>query len=162
MSTDMKRSQIAHFLLTDDDPSDVWSLIADGIPSSQVNANPETTTEAYVDQDNASTFVERYAPTLPIEGRAKKGDAVFDYVYALWKARATGSDAEAYILEVDYSVAPVSTDQYPAQKQKVSIQVDNPPGGEGGRTARISYTINFMGDPVDGLYDVSTGAFTAS
>lgn len=162
MSTDIMRNDVAHFLLTATSPSDVWSLIGDGITSGAVNANPEVTSETYIHQASGSATLDRYAPTLPFSGKCKKGDAAFDYVNGLWKTRAVGSNARTYILEVDYYETPVSTDQYPARKQGVIVAIDNPPGGDGGQVAQISYTLHYDGDPVAGLYDVSAGTFTPS
>lgn len=160
MATDIMRHQVAHFLLTDDDPSDVWSLIGDGITEGSVNGNPEVTSETYIHQSGASATLDRYAPTLPFSGKCKKGDAVFDYINNLWKTRAIGSDAESAVLEVDLYETPVSTDQYPARRNTVIVAVDTPPGGAGGQAAQISYTLHYSGDPIPGTYDVSASTFT--
>lgn len=162
MSTNVLRKDVAHFLLTATSPSDVWSRIGDGITDATINANPEKTTEAYIHESNATTTLERYAPNMPVTGKAKYGDAVFNYILNLWNTRAVGTAAETYILNVEYFKTPVSTDQYPAQKQKVVISIDTPPGGAGGATAQIGYTIDYIGDPTNGLYDVSAGTFTPS
>jgi hypothetical protein len=160
MSTDIMRNQVAHFLLTDTSPSDVWSIIGDGITSGAVSGNPEITSETYINQAGATPTLDRYAPTMPVEGKCKLGDAAFDFINNLWKTRAIGTAAETYVLEVDLYATPTSTDNYTARKQKVVVAVDTPPGGDGGQVARISYTLHFVGDPTAGTYDVSTGAFT--
>lgn len=154
---DIYLDEVAQFILTSTGP-DVWSRIGEGISSAVTNGNPESKTVKYIHQRSSSTRIESYAPTLPISGECKYGDAAFDYVLNLWNTRAVGTAAETYLLTVELYKTPVSTDQYPAHKQKCSIQVDNPPGGEG-TIASISYTINFIGDQTNGLYDVSAGTF---
>lgn len=155
----IKRSQVQSFLLTDDSP-ETWSLIGSGVSTGTINYNPETSSETNIHEDNATIEVERYAPTFPVEAKAIKGNAVFDFIDAMRKSRATLTDAHAYLMNVELYETPVSTDQYPAEKQLVSIQIDSF-GGDGGVVNRISYTINYIGDPVRGKYDVSAGTFTA-
>ena len=155
--TTIKRSQYATFLRTGTGP-DVWSLIGSGVVAGTVNMNPDVTTETYVHEDGATTTIDHYAPVMPIEQTAIEGNPVFDFVNNLYKTRAVGSAAETYILQVELYKSPVSTDQYPAKKQKVSIQIDSF-GGDGGKAPKINYTINYIGDPVAGLYDVSAGSF---
>lgn len=157
----IKRSQVKTFLQTATSPSVVLSLIGDGVTTGTINYNPEVTSETYIHKDSGTSIVERYAPTLPVEATAINGDAVFEYIDNLRKTRATLDNAETYIVNVWLYETPASTDQYPAEKQAVSIQIDSF-GGDGGVAAKINYTINFIGDPVVGVYDVSEGTFTAS
>jgi len=155
----VKRSQVQSFLLTSNTP-ETWSLIGNGVTTGTINYNPETSSETYINQDSGTTEVEKYAPNLPVESVAIKGNAAFDFVDALRKSRATLDAAHAYLMNVWLYETPANTDQYPAEKQEISIQIDSF-GGDGGVATRINYTINFIGDPVTGKYDVSLGTFTA-
>lgn len=158
--TKVKRSQVQSFLQTATSPSVVLSLIGSGVTTGTINYNPETSNETYIHEDGATIDVERYAPNLPIEASCVNGDAVFEYIDNLRKTRATLNDARTYLVNVWMYETPTDTDKYPAEKQEVSIQIDSF-GGDGGVTTKINYTINFIGDPVVGKYDVSDGAFTA-
>ena len=155
----IKRSQVQTFLNTTPASTDTWSLIGEGVVTGTINYNPEVTTETYVHEDGATTSVERYAPNYPVEATAINGDAVFEFIDGLRKSRATLTDAETEILNVWLYETPTSTDQYPCEKQAVSIQIDSF-GGDGGVATKINYTINFIGDPVVGVYDVSANSFT--
>lgn len=155
----IKRSQVQTFLNTTPASTDTWSLIGEGVVTGTINYNPEVTTETYVHEDGATTSVERYAPNYPVEATAINGDAVFEFIDGLRKSRATLTDAETEILNVWLYETPASTDQYPCEKQAVSIQIDSF-GGDGGVATKINYTINFIGDPVVGVYDVSANSFT--
>ena len=156
----IKRSQVQSFLQTASSPSIVLSLIGSGVTTGTINYNPETSSETYIHEEGATVDVERYAPNLPVEASCVNGDAVFEYIDNLRKTRATLNDARTYLVNVWMYATPTSTDKYPAERQEVSIQIDSF-GGDGGVATKINYTINFIGDPVVGKYDVSDGAFTA-
>ena len=156
----IKRSQVQSFLQTASSPSIVLSLIGSGVTTGTINYNPETSSETYIHEEGATIDVERYAPNLPVEASCVNGDAVFEYIDNLRKTRATLNDARTYLVNVWMYETPTSTDEYPAERQEVSIQIDSF-GGDGGVATKINYTINFIGDPVVGKYDVSDGAFTA-
>lgn len=154
----VKRSEFAIFLDITPATTPTWSRVGDGVTTGLVNYNPEVTTETYIHQDTATTTVERYAPNMPIEAQCINGDAVFELVDNLRRTRAIGTAAETDMLMVYLYETPVSTDQYPAELQPVSIQIDSF-GGDGGVINRINFTINFRGNPTTGLYDVGAGTF---
>ena len=158
--TKIKRSQVQSFLQTATSPSVVLSRIGDGVTTGTINYNPETSSETYIHENGATTDVEKYAPTLPVEATCVAGDAVFEFIDGLRKSRAVLDAARTYLVNVWLYETPSNTDQYPAEKQEVSIQIDSF-GGDGGVANKINYTINFIGDPVTGKYDVSDGTFTA-
>lgn len=155
----VKRSEFRSFLDTTPSAAATWSLIGDGVTTGTVNYNPENTTETYIHEDTATTTLERYAPTFPLEAQCVNGDAVFEFIDNLRRTRAVGSDAETDMLLVYLYETPVSTDQYPAELQPVTIQIDSF-GGDGGVTNRINFTIGFRGSPTLGTYDVSDNSFT--
>lgn len=158
--TKIKRSQVQSFLQTATSPSVVLSRIGDGVTTGTINYNPETSSETYIHENGATIDVEKYAPTLPVEATCVAGDAVFEFIDGLRKSRAVLDAARTYLVNVWLYETPSNTDQYPAEKQEVSIQIDSF-GGDGGVANKINYTINFIGDPVTGKYDVSDGTFTA-
>lgn len=160
MATDIKRSEFKTFMNTTPTATETWNLVGDGVTTGTVNMNPQTTEETFIHQDGASISIDRYAPTYPLEGKAKKGDAVFDFVDGLRKSRATLTDAETQIVNVWLYESPTGG-AYPAEKQNVSIQIDSW-GGDGGQATRINYTINYIGDPVLGTFNPTTKTFTAS
>lgn len=156
----IKRSQVRTFINIMPGGTADYALINEGVTSGKIEYNPKTSEETYIAEDNASIAVESYAPTLPIEASAVAGDEVFDFIDGLRIARATLADAETDIVNVWMYKTPAGS-EYPAEKQAVSIQIDDF-GGEGGESAKINYTINFNGNPVAGTFNVSTFAFTPS
>ena len=157
MGTKVKRSQFKTFLNTGTIQSPVWSLIAGGVSTGKIAYNPKTTEETYIDADSATIAVDSYAPVLAFEGTAITGNAVFDYLDILRKARSILSSAETEICNVWLYMAPYGY-LYQAEKQSVGIQIDDF-GGDGGAVTKINYTINFLGTPVSGDFDIDAVEF---
>ena len=156
--TKIKRSKFALFINTTPLSTATYKLIGTGFTTASINYNPEITKEAYINQDNKTATLENYSPEIPIEGQAINEEAVFEFIDNLRRTRAAGTLAETDILMVYLYETPVTTDQYPAEKQPVAIAIDNY-GGDGAVTLRHGFTIHFKGDPTLGLYDVSANTF---
>lgn len=156
----IKRSEVMTFLNTTPDSTATYSLIGEGVTSGAIAYNPKTTEETYIHEDSATITIESYAPNLPVESTAVSGDAVFEFIDSLRVARAVLSDAETDIVNV-WAYESGGPTAYPAEKQVVSIQIDEF-GGDGGQAAKINYTINFVGDPIPGTFNTSTSTFTPS
>lgn len=153
----IKRSLIGSFLNTGTVLSPTWSLISAGVPSGTIEMNPQVVTETYIGDDNATIAVEGYAPTIAVDSTAIAGDEVYDWMDALRKGRDLLEDAETELVNVWKYETP-ALGYYHAEKQNVSIQCDSF-GGEGGKAAKLAYTINYIGDPVRGFYNPTEEEF---
>lgn len=158
MSTTVKRSSFATFLDINPGGTADYVMIGDGITTATINYNPQTLEETYINQDNGTIEVQSYRPNLPIEATAKKGDDAFDFIDALRKSRAILDAAKSSIVNVWLYETPTG-DSYPAEKQAVSIQIDSF-GGDGGAATKINYTINFVGAPTLGNFDIVSKTFS--
>lgn len=156
----IKRSQVQSFINTTPSAAATYELIGDGVVTGTINYNPQTSEETYIHEDSATIAVESYAPTMPVEATAVSGDAVFEFIDTLRRNRAVLADAETDIVNV-WMYESGGPAAYPAEKQTVSIQIDDF-GGDGGQAVKINYTINFVGAPVVGTFNATTKAFTAS
>ncbi len=154
----VKRSQIATFLNTTPSTTPTYGLIGEGVTSGKIDYGPETSDETYIHQDSGATEVESYKPKMPVEATAINGDSVFEFVDSLRKNRAVLDAAHTDIVNV-WLYETATAGEYPAEKQEVSIQIDDF-GGDGGKAAKISYTINYVGDPVKGTFDPALLEFT--
>ncbi|RJQ42813.1 MAG: hypothetical protein C4545_04040 [Anaerolineaceae bacterium] len=154
----IKRSEFKTFLNISATGTADYALLGDGVTSASINYNPQTTEETYIHQDSGVTEVESYRPTMPVEATAIAGDEVFDYVDGIRQNRAVLDAAKTDIVNVWLYETP-TLNEYPAEKQNVSIQIDEF-GGEGGASAKINFTINFIGDPVKGTFNPTTREFT--
>lgn len=155
----IKRSLFAIFMNTTPSETATYARMGQGITSHKVDYNPETSDETYVSEDSGTTDVESYKPTIPTQQTAIKGDEVFDYVDGLRKKRAVMGDARTDIVMVNLYEEP-SGGAYPAEKNEASIQIDDF-GGDGGKSVEVNYTVNMVGDPIQGTFDPTTKTFTA-
>lgn len=158
MTAKIKRSEFATFMNTTPSTTATYKLIGDGVKTSKINYNPKTTEETYIHQDSATISIDSYAPVMPIESTAKTGDDVFEYIDTLRKARAVLADAETDVVNV-WLYETATLGEYPAEKQSVSIQIDDF-GGDGGAAATINYTVNYIGDAVLGTFNPTSKVFT--
>lgn len=156
----IKRSQVMTFMNTTPSAAATYSLIGEGVTGGSIAYNPQVEEETYIHQDSATVTVESYSPKLSLEASAVAGDAVFEFIDSLRVARAVLASAQTDIVNV-WAYETGGPAAYPAEKQNVSIQIDEF-GGEGGKSVKINYTVNFIGDPVVGTFNASTKAFTAS
>ena len=156
----VKRSEFATYLNIGTIATPDWALLGDGITSASISYNPQTSEEVYIHQDSGTVEVESYKPNMPIEAICKDGDEAWEYLDTMRKARATLSDAVTEIVNVWLYETP-TTGAYPAEKQGVSIQFDEF-GGDGGSSNKMSFTINYQGDPTVGTFNPTTSTWTAS
>ena len=145
----IKRSLFATFInTTPGTETETWVRMGKGITSQNISYNPNVTTEQYIDEDNATSSVDSYAPSLDGTQTCYKGDPVFEYIDGLRKARAVGSALETQVLFV-YLYANALQGHYEAEKNNCVIQLGEY-GGDGGGNITMTYTIGLNGDPVIG------------
>ena len=158
-STKIKRSQIATYVnITPSSSAASYKLLGLGVVTGKVNMNPKTTEETYINEDSANISIDSYAPTLPVEMTAFEGDDVFNFVDALRINRAVLDDAETDIVNV-FLYQTSSSGKYPAEKQDVSIAIDDF-GGDGGKPAKVNFTFNYMGNASAGSFNVTSKSFS--
>lgn len=154
----IKRSLFATFInTTPGDTPETWARMGKGITSQNISYNPNVTTEQYIDEDNAVSSVDSYAPSLDGSQTCYKGEPVFEYIDGLRQARAVGSALETEVLFV-YMYAGESG-SFKAEKNKCVIQLGEY-GGDGGGNVTMTYTIGLNGDPVVGTASVTSGKVT--
>ena len=162
MATLLKRSQIQAFLNTagKSEPA-TYKIVGNYMPSGSYDYNPQSTTETYIVNDNATTTLDSYQIAFDGEMKCAKGDAVFDYIDGLRYNVAVGDDAVSEVVLVD-TYETKTSGQYRAQKFACTVSI-NSFGGDGGQTPTISFNIAVNGDPVQGTATISDGtcSFTA-
>jgi hypothetical protein len=150
----VKRSEFKTFLNTGTTGTPIWSLLGEGITTGEISYNPETSNEVYIHQDTGNTNVESYKPTMPVEATHISDNAALEWIDTVLSAAET-EICNVWLYEIPTGGA------YPAEKQAVSVQFDSY-GGEGGQSAKIKFTLNYLGDPVVGTFNPTTSTFVAS
>lgn len=163
MATLIKRSQIQAFLNTaGKGEAPTYKIVGNYMPTGAYDYNPQTTTETYIVNDNATSTLDSYQIAFDGEMKCAKGDAVFDYIDGLRYTVAVGDDAVSEVVLVDTYEQKGSSGGYRAQKFACTVSI-NSFGGDGGQIATISFNIAVNGDPVQGTATISAGtcSFTA-
>ena len=160
MATLIKRSQIQAFLNTAGKSAEpTYKIVGNYMPSGSYDYNPQSTTETYIVNDNATSTLDSYQIAFDGEMKCAKGDAVFDYIDGLRYNVAVGDDAVSEVVLVDTYEQKGSSGGYRAQKFACAVSV-NSFGGDGGQTPTISFNIAVNGDPVQGTATISAGTCT--
>lgn len=155
-----KRSAFMLFLDTSETSgTEKYEQVGDGVTELTISYNPQTTTEQYINQDNANTEITGYQPNAPVTSQVVKEDPAFKYINTMRKKLPTMSGAYSNVVMVDI-FDKVTGENYPATKQPVSIQIDSY-GGAAADPLSISYTLNWRGNGIDGTFNPSTKTFTA-
>ena len=154
----IKRSLFATFINTTPGEDETWVRMGKGITSQKISYNPNVTTEQYIDEDNAYSSVDSYAPSLDGTQTCYKGEPVFEFIDGLRKSRAVGSALETQVLFVYLYDG---TESYKAEKNNCVIQLGEY-GGDGGGNVQMTYTVGLNGNPEVGTATVTDGnvAFT--
>lgn len=154
----IKRSLFATFINTaPGSESPVWAKMGKGITSQKISYNPNVTTEQYIDEDNAYSSVDSYAPSLDGQQTCYKGEPVFEYIEGLRQKRAVGTDLETEVLFV--YLYDGEGNAYKAEKNACVIQLGDY-GGDGGGSVQLTYTIGLNGDPEQGTATIADGGVT--
>lgn len=157
----VKRTEIMAFLnTTPSETAETFKIVGNGMTSGSYSYEASETNETYIVDDNATTIIDSYALSLDGEMKCIFGDAVFDYINALRRKMATGTDAVTTVLLVDkYDVD--NAGAFKAQKFNCSISISSY-GGDGGATPTIGFKINVNGNPTNGTVTIASGVPTFS
>lgn len=154
----IKRSLFATFINTTPGGGEAtWAKMGKGITSQNIAYNPNVTTEQYIDEDNAYSSVDSYAPSLDGTQTCYKGEPVFTYIDGLRQKRAVGAELETEVLFV-YLYDGEET-AFKAEKNACVIQLGEF-GGEGGGSVQLTYTIGLNGNPEKGTASIAAGKVT--
>lgn len=138
-----------------------YKRIGKGVTSLPISYNPKTTTETYVDDDNATTSVDSYEISSDVEQTAIKGDDIFDYVDEIRRGLKTGSACETTAVLVDIYNMTITNGSGSGKGQKFNATITVSDWTiEGGEIIKIKYKIAFNGNPKDVSVTISSGTIT--
>ena len=119
----------------------------------------KTTKKRYIGDSSASSSITGYEPTADFEADQIINDKVIDFMVDIGKMRRTGADSETQLCQVELDRPGTTEGTYYARESNVSVQVDEFPDNDGERGIKGSF--NYIGDPVEGTFNVTTREFTA-
>lgn len=152
MPTLVKRKEIMLYLNTtpaSENGSETWGLYGKKSTTATYSYNPNSTSETYITDDNATVTLDSYNVTIDGNMKCYHGDAIYDYINGLRYNMATGSDAETKALLIDKYDKDTTGNSFKAQVFNCTISVESY-GGDGGVTPSITFTIGLNGDPTQG------------
>lgn len=158
----MKRHELQHFVDIKMDKTLAnpdYHLLGDGIASLTEEFNAEEETEQWINQENGTTDIKSYTPSISVEMQdIDQDDAeLVDWFNNLIDTLPTGSNAISSYVRVRVKGSGPS---YPAVQRKCAISVGST-GGDAGANVTNSITLGGRGDGIKGTFNVETGKFTA-
>lgn len=149
MPEKIKSSKVAAFInTTPKEESPTWSRMGKGISSLPISYGAKTTSETYIDEDNASTTVDGYDINTDTEQVAMKGEPVFDYADGLRKSLATGSDCETSVILAEIYDLTLTDGKYTGTVKVFGATVVITDFDlSGGEVVKIKYKVSFNGTP---------------
>lgn len=150
MPTLVKRKEIMLYLNTKtSEVTPEWGLYGKKSTTATYTYNPNSTSETYITDDNATVTLDSYNVTIDGDMKCYFGDAIYDFINGLRYNLSTGSDAVTKALLIDKYDKSSSDDSFKAQTFDCTISIESY-GGDGGVTPNITFTIGLNGDPTQG------------
>lgn len=154
--TPQKRNTIKHLINTSSPFSEgnpIWSLVNEGVTELTESFNPDTDDLQYIDEEQKTTTVKSYAPSLSLSAVMVSGDPVNTWIRDKIYELPTGEKADCeYIRFNILDEIPGKSKVYKAIRKKAVVSVEST-GGSAGDTAEMEITISGKGDPIKGEID---------
>jgi len=153
----LKSPLMAYFINTGSSGSPDWATLGKGITSLPFAMNPQTTTETYINEDNANTSVDSYQASIALDITLWDASTAPAHAYLknLRDTFAVAADAETEILEIDLN----TTSPYTARLYSVAVAPDTYTL-TGGSPQTLSVTIYVNGSPTVGTATIAAGTPT--
>lgn len=155
----VSREQIATYLDTTPDSPYTWKILGVGITDYGQDYNPQTTTEKWIINKNATTTLDSYQIQADASQTCYFGDDVYDYVNNLRRTAGVGSKVVSHVLDIDLydSTGTGAGTKYSATLYECAVIVRSYAKGE---NPAIEYTIYYNGDPKLGTVTITDGVPT--
>lgn len=153
VQTAIKRSQYANMMKV----NNTFIRMGKGISEYKKAMNGEKSDNQWIHEDSASHEVDSYAPSYDGTLKCYKNEPLFEYLFPLYKARATNSDAHVTVADV-YIFDKNTDGSYPAEVSDATIMFNEFDGKE------LTFEIDLNGDPTYGNMTINNGegTFTAA
>lgn len=136
-----------------------YARIGEGVVSATPSNNPTVDTKHYINHKGPTNTVTAVAKQIALSMERYTGDVANDFLAGL--DGAIGDDVKTTLVKVD-SWEGSDEAALPAKKYEVVVAVNNNGTVQGGGVQDMDVTLYCNGDPVEGTFNTSTKAFTAT
>ncbi len=162
MAQTIMRYQIADYLNTGTTETPSYALMGVGFNTLDESPAAQLDSKTYINQTAQSSIIKSYQPSFPFDTDLVGDEDAVMAIYHVGRNQKTGADAELEYVRVElFDDTNAATNDYPARKFTVAVQVDSI-SGSGGEAMKASGNLMAVGDFVDGSFNTSTRTFTAS
>ncbi|MGL5330437.1 MAG: hypothetical protein ACRDD7_14295 [Peptostreptococcaceae bacterium] len=137
-----------------------YVLMGTGFKSLDESPGAKMESTIYINQVSESSTITQYATKFPFTADTIADEKAVMALYNVGRDHLTGIDAEFEYIRVDL-YSPGTTGKFKARKFKVAAEISDFKGN-GGEKVEVSGTLNAVGDPIQGEFDITTKAFTES
>ncbi len=155
------REKLMHFINVGSSTTASYVLLGDGIESLTEEFNPTIDTKQYINQSNATSRVTSYAPAIDVSREYILNDELQTWLDERVRTLPTGVDAETDYIRLNVYETTSTASVYKAVKRKCAVAI-NSTGGDAGAEIIDGFSINGMGDGIQGTFNVSSKTFTPS
>lgn len=158
----IKSSKVAAFLnVTPSAQTASYKRFGKGISSFPISYGAKSSTETYIDEDNATTSVDGYEISVDTEQIAIKGEPIFDFVDNIRNTLGVGSDCETSVVLANIYDMTISENTASGSGQEFGATVIITDFTlEGGTIAKIKYKVSLNGNPKPINVHIENGAVT--
>lgn len=153
------RSKLKHLInVSESSGDDDYALVNEGVTELTEEFNPDTDTIQYVADENKTTVIKSYAPSISITMSIVKDDKVNKYLRKKIDELPLGDKADtSYIRFNVMDVKSGGDNEYVAYKREAIISVDSI-GGSAEDYLGASLTLNGKGNATKGTLKVTKGS----
>ena len=155
------RNMIADYLEVDNGSSGKeYVLMGTGFTTLDESPGANIESTIYINDASESSTITKYATKFSFESDMIADEKAVMALYKVGRDNLVGEAAEFNYVRVDlYDEESGGTGTYKARKFKVAAEISDFKG-EGGQKIKVSGSLNAIGDPVQGAFDVSSKTFT--
>ncbi len=155
----VQRHQFADYLnVAESGETEDYRLMGTGFTTLNESPSAQTETKKYVNEKSSTTNITSYETQFNFESDLISDQECITTLYGIARNHLVGADAQRDYVRVElWNPVSGSTTQFTARKFTVSVEVSEISGET---DMNVNGNLNAVGDPVDGVFDISTKKFT--
>ena len=152
------RKGVADYLNVGTTGEPKYVLMGVGFESLDEEPGAKTETTCYIHESTSSSTITQYETKFPYKSEVIADEEAIMSLYKTGRDHEIGEAAEREYVRVDLYETTSSENTYKARKFRVCNEISSFTG-EGGGKLKVEGTLNAVGDPIQGTFNVSTKTF---